>query len=548
MQWRCAPEFPTQILRILPAFSPRDQSLAGFSALETSQHCHLSDLKAFVESGMDRRSVILLRHSNDCQKSACVRIAAGARFDWPEKCPADINMRICANAVTQPTYHRYTSPDLLDCLKRDLKVRRYPLHTNVIFGLTSRTDYLGQFYFISDFQPLALFCTRSVATFTWESLVFTHITSQDVISETMRDYRRMLYRLDLATPYQSIPALLQHFMDSSPYNGVIEMRLVTTPMASSSDPSLATETATPGPTQSTGDTPPASSGISDESSAANSPPRDSSAQGMRNLPSSTMVTFQREGGEVNAIALYGTPTSFRGSYSDSRGVPISGPSASNPRAYASGTVTPSRQPSEYGFDPLFAFAPSIPETSSSSLVPVPSSSAVPYGQSLDYGATAYPTPPPMTKRDRQPPPRPISPPFMFPHPQTSLRPPPPPVIRKRFPPRTTLVWAFVPLVQRYLAAGAGTLLFECRSYTTPPSPYAPYGDDPSLDIITRGGPYKRMVGYVGRLFDGGLAVYELADSVAATAAMDSVMLMGMAGVEAVGRSPAIAERGASHCR
>ncbi|KAL5635806.1 hypothetical protein ACGC1H_004562 [Rhizoctonia solani] len=361
----------------------------------------------------------------------------------------------------------------------------------------------------------------------------------------MRDYRRMLYRLDLATPYQSIPALLQHFMDSSPYNGVIEMRLVTTPVASTSDPSLVGDASTPGPTQSAGGTPP-SSGLPEETSTSNSPPRNSGPQNVRNLPSSTMVTFQRDGSEVNAVALYGTPTSFRTSYNDSRGT-ASGSALPSSRTYASGTVTPSRQASDYSFDPLFAFAPS--DMSANPSAPAPSSSAIPYGQSSEYGATAYPTPPPMTKRGRQAPPRPITPPFMFPHPQASLRPPPPPVIRKRFPPRTTLVWAFVPLVQRYLAAGAGTLLFECRSYTTPPSPYASYGgDDPSLDIIAQGGPYKRMVGYVGRLFDGGLAVYELADSVAATAAMDSVMLMGMAGVEAVGRGPAIAERGLSHNR
>ncbi|CCO28794.1 hypothetical protein RSOLAG1IB_00587 [Rhizoctonia solani AG-1 IB] len=361
----------------------------------------------------------------------------------------------------------------------------------------------------------------------------------------MRDYRRMLYRLDLATPYQSIPALLQHFMDSSPYNGVIEMRLVTTPVASTSDPSLGGETSTPGSIQQTGGTPP-SSGLPEEMLTCNSPPHNSGAQSIRNLPSSTMVTFQREGSEVNAVALYGTPTSFRTNYNDSRGALPSGPSLPSSRTYASGTATPSRQQCDYNYDPLFAFAPS--DISANHSVPA-TSSALPYGQSSDYGATAYPTPPPVTKRGRQPPPRPISPPFMFPHPQASIRPPPPPVIRKRFPPRTTLVWAFVPLVQRYLAAGAGTLLFECRSYTTPPSPYASYGsDDPSLDIIAQGGPYKRMVGYVGRLFDGGLAVYELADSVAATAAMDSVMLMGMAGVEAVGRGPAIAERGPSRSR
>jgi hypothetical protein len=340
----------------------------------------------------------------------------------------------------------------------------------------------------------------------------------------MRDYRRMLYRLDLATPYQSIPALLQHFMDASPYNGVIEMRLVTTPVASTSDPNISgTETH-------------GTSSTSFLESGANSPP---GSQQARNLPSSTMVSFQREGSDVHAVALYGTPNSFR-SGNDSRGAGMSAPSVPSSRAYANGAATPSRQATEYGFDPLFAFTPS--DISSNPSVPAPSASAISYLH--DYGATAYPTPPPMTKRGRQPPPRAISPPFMFPHPQGNLRPPPPPVVRKRFPPRTTLIWAFVPLVQRYLAAGAGTLLFECRSYTTPPSPYASYGsEDSSMDIVTRGGQYKRMVGYVGRLFDGGLAVYELADSVAATACMDSVMLMGMAGVEAVGRNPAIAERG-----
>ncbi|KAG9073762.1 hypothetical protein FRC06_011167, partial [Ceratobasidium sp. 370] len=344
--------------------------------------------------------------------------------------------------------------------------------------------------------------------------------------QIMRDYRRMLYRLDLATPYQSIPALLQHFMDVSPYNGVIEMRLVTTPVASTSDPNIARiETRAGG----------SPSALFPESgSGANSPPSGQQAQNVRNLPSSTMVSFQREGNDVHAVALYGTPTSFR-SGNDSRGT-TTGASVPSSRVYASGTVTPSRQTTEYGFDPLFAFTPA--DISSNPSVPAPSASTIPYLQ--DYGATAYPTPPPMAKCGRPPPPRPISPPFMFPHPQGNLRPPPPPVVRKRFPPRTTLIWAFVPLVQRYLAAGASTLLFECRSYTTPHSSYG--GEDPSMDIVTRGGQYKRMVGYVGRLFDGGLAVYELADSVAATAAMDSVMLMGMAGVEAVGRNLAVTER------
>lgn len=41
----------------------------------------------------------------------------------------------------------------------------------------------------------------------------------------MKDYRRMLYRLDLATSFRSIDALLLHFMDQTPLDGFIEIRV-----------------------------------------------------------------------------------------------------------------------------------------------------------------------------------------------------------------------------------------------------------------------------------------------------------------------------------
>jgi len=41
----------------------------------------------------------------------------------------------------------------------------------------------------------------------------------------MKDYRRMLYRLDLATSFKSIDALLLHFMDQTPLDGFIEIRV-----------------------------------------------------------------------------------------------------------------------------------------------------------------------------------------------------------------------------------------------------------------------------------------------------------------------------------
>lgn len=43
--------------------------------------------------------------------------------------------------------------------------------------------------------------------------------------DAMKDYRRMLYRLDLATSFKSTDALLLHFMDETPLDGFIEIRV-----------------------------------------------------------------------------------------------------------------------------------------------------------------------------------------------------------------------------------------------------------------------------------------------------------------------------------
>jgi hypothetical protein len=61
----------------------------------------------------------------------------------------------------------------------------------------------------------------------------------------MSDYRTVLYRLDLATSYPSIVALLQHFIDESPLDGTIELRVVTSP--SSGDPHIPTPPKSPNP-------------------------------------------------------------------------------------------------------------------------------------------------------------------------------------------------------------------------------------------------------------------------------------------------------------
>lgn len=63
----------------------------------------------------------------------------------------------------------------------------------------------------------------------------------------MNDYRAILYRLDLATSYSSVPALLQHFMDESPLDGTIELRVVTSPTPSTGSQHIPTPPRSPNP-------------------------------------------------------------------------------------------------------------------------------------------------------------------------------------------------------------------------------------------------------------------------------------------------------------
>ncbi|KAG9080786.1 hypothetical protein FRC06_006167 [Ceratobasidium sp. 370] len=192
------------------------------------------------------------------------------------------------------------------------------------------------------------------------------------MSSQRRDFRRMLYRLDLATQYLSIPALIQHFMDQTVLDGVVEVKMVASPPMSAPTTSRGKRSTKPPP-------PPL-------------PPLQ---------PTTSVISFRREGREVNAIALYG---------------PASAPTS---------VVMPEGSGSYRSIDAVLA------------------------------------------GHDR-----------------------PGMVVKKRYPPRTTLVWVFAPLVQKLLDEGADTVLFEVRSYIagadsvresqSGPSPVSPYGTSHSM--------------------------------------------------------------------
>ncbi|CAE6456494.1 unnamed protein product [Rhizoctonia solani] len=188
------------------------------------------------------------------------------------------------------------------------------------------------------------------------------------MSSQRRDFRRMLYRLDLATSYPSIPALIQHFMDETALDGVVEVKMVASPPRAAPPPSKGKRNNKP------------------------PPPPPAPLQ-----PVTSVISFRREGRDVNAIALFG------------------------PASVPSSVFTAEEQgglPRNLN-DPL-AF--------------------------LDMPGM---------------------------------------VVKKRYPPRTTLVWVFAPLVQKLLDEGADTVMFEVRSYIAGAdsvreaqstlSPVSPYG-------------------------------------------------------------------------
>ncbi|KAJ1310009.1 hypothetical protein OPQ81_006764 [Rhizoctonia solani] len=186
-------------------------------------------------------------------------------------------------------------------------------------------------------------------------------------SQRRRDFRRMLYRLDLATSYPSIPALIQHFMDETALDGVVEVKMVASPPMP-----------TPIPTKGKRSKPP--------------PPPPAPLQ-----PVTSVISFRREGRDVNAIALFG---------------PASVPSSIFTGEEQGGLL--------HNLNDPLAF--------------------------LDMPGM---------------------------------------VVKKRYPPRTTLVWVFAPLVQKLLDEGADTVMFEVRSYIAGTdsvrevqstlSPVSPYG-------------------------------------------------------------------------
>ncbi|CCO28800.1 hypothetical protein BN14_02798 [Rhizoctonia solani AG-1 IB] len=188
------------------------------------------------------------------------------------------------------------------------------------------------------------------------------------MSSQRRDFRRMLYRLDLATSYPSIPALIQHFMDETALDGVVEVKMVASPPRPTPVPTKGKRSNKPPP-------PPP-------------PPLQ---------PVTSVISFRREGRDVNAIALFG---------------PASAPSSMFPAEEQGGLPR--------NLDNPLAF--------------------------LDMPGM---------------------------------------VVKKRYPPRTTLVWVFAPLVQKLLDEGADTVMFEVRSYIAGAdsvreaqstlSPVSPYG-------------------------------------------------------------------------
>lgn len=187
----------------------------------------------------------------------------------------------------------------------------------------------------------------------------------------------MLYRLDLATSYPSIPALIQHFMDETALDGVVEVKMVASPPLSAPSTSKGKRNAKP------------------------PPPPPAPLQ-----PTTSVISFRREGRDVNAVALFGPPS-----------------------APASMVGQDERVDSYRGIEAVLA--------------------------SHDKPAM---------------------------------------VVKKRYPPRTTLVWVFAPLVQKLLDEGADTVMFEVRSYIagadsvreaqSAPSPVSPYGNSHSASALS----------------------------------------------------------------
>lgn len=103
------------------------------------------------------------------------------------------------------------------------------------------------------------------------------------------------------------------------------------------------------------------------------------------------------------------------------------------------------------------------------------------------------------------------------------------------------------LPQRAQRISSGSSSRVQKSTASPPRPDQ---EESAMELLTRRAPFKRMVGYAGKQHDSSVAVYELSDEIAATTFNDSVLSMGMANIAviggAMGRASPASHGGSSH--
>ncbi|KAG9103343.1 hypothetical protein FRC06_011341 [Ceratobasidium sp. 370] len=367
-------------------------------------------------------------------------------------------------------------------------------------------------------------------------------------SSQPRDYRRMLYRLDRATKYESIPALVQHMMEETVLDGILELRMVT------------------------------SSSTSEQSSQP----------AQLRLPS-TFISFRREGREVNAVALYG-PRSSRAPPSSASGRVTSPTPRSEPmgptefslevkKRYASRTTlvwvfSPlvQRLLNEGASTVLFECRSYLAGSDVAREVRAADAAAAAesaaraaaldrdtqyhqqqqmYQQQTQHGAYdpnmyQWQQDPYAAQQGYQHQPGVVAPAWnphatypiadatyldgygnpVNPSPEHYYSPP------TAYDPASVSPPVYNP--QRSPTPRSGSRSQSRTHRSTPSPPQAEKDEDPALELLTRQAPFKRMLGYAGKQHDGSIAVYELADEVAAIAFTDGVSGIGMAGVEAMG--------------
>ncbi|CAE6444095.1 unnamed protein product [Rhizoctonia solani] len=379
-----------------------------------------------------------------------------------------------------------------------------------------------------------------------------------------RDFRGMLYRLDNATKYESIPALVQHMMDETVLDGVLELKLI----ARTSDPA-----STNGSTQTS-------------------------------LPSS-FISFRREGSEVNAVALYGprssprhpiNSTSGRSSASRSSFVPsdfsLEVKKRYGPRTTLVWVFSPlvQRLITEGASTVIFecrsylagsdvarearkadaaAAAAAAAERESKYLYPQQTTTYhnqnVAYNPNVNqwqpqqqqyqcavptqvtYGAPAYassawngatyqlnniPNVPNVPYNDQY-----VN---QFGH-ATSEQQYHPLYPRTGHETFQTSTNTHPQQRPQHPVSGSST-----RVHRNTPSPPRAEKDDDAVELLTRRAPFKRMIGYAGKKYDGSVVAYEVVDGVAATAFDDGFSGIGMAAIQAMGNGISLASPYTSH--